>query len=128
MPGYNVHNKEVDYMSDYDMNEAQGKTTIDTGVLVEIARLAALSIPGVTGLAQNPQAVNNLFSKGYANGIKVDVENNTVYIDLYLTLANEANFYDTSQEVQKKVARSIIEMVGMDVGKINIHIEDITFD
>ena len=115
-------------MSDYDMNEAQGKTTIDTGVLVEIARLAALSIPGVTGLAQNPQAVNNLFSKGYANGIKVDVENNTVYIDLYLTLANDANLYDTSQEVQNKVARSIIEMVGMDVGKINIHIEDITFD
>ena len=128
MTGYNVHNQEVNDMSDYDMNEAQGKTTIDTGVLVEIARLAALSIPGVTGLAQNPQAMNNLFSKGSANGIKVDVENNTVYIDLYLTLADDTNLFDTSKEVQKKVSRSIIEMVGMDVGKINIHIEDITFD
>ena len=110
-----------------EKNDTQGKTTIDPGVLVEIAKLAAQSVPGVAGLAPGPQPVNSVFSKRISNGIKMEVENNTVYIDLYLNLASETDLFKTSLEVQEKVSRSIVDMVGMDVGKINIHIEDITF-
>jgi uncharacterized alkaline shock family protein YloU len=35
--------------------------------------------------------------------------------------------YKTSQIIQEKVSRAITEMVGMEVGKINIHIEDIDY-
>jgi uncharacterized alkaline shock family protein YloU len=33
-----------------------------------------------------------------------------------------------SRNVQKSVARAISDMVGMEAGKINIHIEDIDFE
>jgi uncharacterized alkaline shock family protein YloU len=114
-------------MTEKDMAQAQGKTTIDPGVLVEISKLAALSVPGVTGLMQNTETAAGFLSKGKSTGIKIDVENNTVYVDLYLTLANDIDLYQTSQDVQDKVSRSIMEMVGMEVGHINIHIEDVTF-
>ena len=114
-------------MTEKDMAQAQGKTTIDPGVLVEISKLAALSIPGVTGFLQNAKNAAGFLSKSSAPGIKIDVENNMVYVELYLTLSNDVDLFETSQEVQEKVSRSISEMVGMDVGHINIHIEDITF-
>jgi len=115
-------------MEENTIKDAKGKTTIDPGVLVKIVKLAALSVTGVTGLMQKTPSGKSFLSKSATNGIKIDVENNTVYVDLYLTLANDASLMSTSKEVQEKVSRSIIEMVGMDVGKINIHIEDITFN
>jgi len=114
-------------MTEKEMVQPKGKTTIDPGVLVEISKLAALSVPGVTGLMQNAETAAGFLSKSTSTGIKIDVENNTVYVDLYLQLSSEFDLYQTSQEVQEKVSRSIIEMVGMDVGQINVHIEDVTF-
>lgn len=114
-------------MSTEEMNDTQGRTTINPGVLVEIAKLTTLGVTGVTSMAQGPQPVNNLFSKSRSSGIKIEVENNTVYVDLYLVLSKDVDLFKTSKEVQEKVSRSIIEMVGMDVGRINVHIEDIAF-
>jgi len=112
-------------MEDYP--ETKGKTTIDPGVLIKIAKLTALSVPGVSKLAPGLRSVDSLIKKNYAQGVHIDVENNTVYADLYLVLNKDADLYKTSQEVQKKVSRAITEMVGMDVGHINIHIEDIDY-
>jgi len=114
-------------MTEKEMVKPKGKTTIDPGVLVEISKLAALSVPGVTGLMQNVETAAGFLSKRTSTGIKIDVENDTVYVDLYLKLSSEFDLYHTSREVQEKVSRSIVEIVGMDVGQINIHIEDVTF-
>ena len=112
-------------MEDYP--ETKGKTTIDPGVLVKIAKLTALAVPGVSKMAPGLHSVDNLVKKNYSQGVRIEVENNTVYADLYLVLHNDADLYKTSQTVQKKVGRAITEMVGMDVGHINIHIENIDY-
>jgi uncharacterized alkaline shock family protein YloU len=107
--------------------DTQGKTTIDPGVLIKIAKLTALGVPGVSKMAPGLHNVDNLVKKNYSQGVKIEVENNTVYADLYLILHKDVDLYKTSQTVQKKVGRAITEMVGMDVGQINIHIEDIDY-
>ena len=104
-----------------------GKTTIDPGVLIQIARLAALGVSGVSKMASGPRSVDSVLKKKYSGGVLIDVENNTVYADLYLVMNNDADIYKTSQTVQKKVHRAITEMVGMDIGHINIHVEDIDY-
>jgi len=104
-----------------------GKTTIDPGVLIQIARLTALSVPGVSKMASGPKSVDSFLKKKYSDGVLIDVENNTVYADLYLVMKHDVDLYKTSQSVQKKVYRAISEMVGMDIGHINIHIEDIDY-
>jgi Uncharacterized protein conserved in bacteria len=112
------------------MNEGlrpPGKTTIAPDVLITIARLTALSVPGVSRLAITPGDVNRLFNHGINDGVHISVENNSVYADLYVILRRDINVRDVSHAIQSQVARAISEMVGMEVGKVNIHVEDIDY-
>lgn len=102
-----------------------GKTTIALEVLVNIARLTALSVDGVSRMATVPSEVNRIFKRGVSEGVKITVEDDVVYADLYVVLKNDYNVRDVSHNIQAAVSRAISEMVGMDVGKINIHVEDI---
>jgi uncharacterized alkaline shock family protein YloU len=104
-----------------------GKTTIAPDVLITIARLTALSVPGVARLAIIPGDVNRLFNHGVNDGVHISVENNSVYADLYVILRRDINVRDVSHAIQSQVARAISEMVGMEVGKVNIHVEDIDY-
>ena len=50
-----------------------------------------------------------------------------MYADLYVALRNDFNVREVSQNVQRDVSRAISEMVGMQVGRVNVHIEDIDY-
>jgi uncharacterized alkaline shock family protein YloU len=104
---------------------SQGKTTVSPDVLVTIARLSALSVQGVSRMAQVPGGVNRLFKRGIGDGVRIEVNDNTVFANLYLILRPQVNIREVSRNVQQQVARALQEMVGMDIGGIEIHIEDI---
>jgi len=106
----------------------QGKTTVSPDVLVTIARLSALSVPGVSRMAHVPGGVNRLFKRGIGDGVRIEVEDNVVVANLYLILKQHVNIREVSRNVQHQVARALQEMVGMDIGGIEIHIEDIDED
>ena len=107
---------------------SQGKTTVAPDVLVTIARLSALSVPGVSRMAQVPGGVNRLFKRGIGDGVRIEVHDNVVTASLYLILRQNVNIREVSRNVQHQVARALQEMVGMDIGGIDIHIEDIDMD
>jgi uncharacterized alkaline shock family protein YloU len=107
--------------------EKLGKTTIDVTVLTNIAKLTSLSVPGVSKMSTGPHSVNSLIKKNYFDGVMIDVENNTVYVDLYLVLNTNTALLKTSRNVQQKVSRAITEMVGMEIGHVNVHIEDVDY-
>ena len=46
----------------------------------------------------------------------------------FLILKENVNIREVSRNVQQNVARSIQEMVGMEIGEVNIHIEEIDFE
>ena len=104
-----------------------GKTTIDPEVLVTIARLTALDVPGVSRMAANPRTKDRFFTRGGSEGIRVEIQEDQVFVDLYLVLKNDVGILQVSRQVQSEVSRSIAEMVGMRIGQINIHVEDIDF-
>ncbi len=104
-----------------------GKTTIAPDVLVTIARLTTLSVPGVSQLAVAPGEVSGFFKRGPNQGVRIEVENNTVTADLYVILKRDVNVRDVCRVIQNQVARAISEMVGMEVGKVNVHVEDIDY-
>lgn len=106
----------------------QGKTTVAPDVLVTITRLSALSVPGVSRMANVTGGVNRLFKRGVHDGVRLEVKDNTVYANLYLILKSDVNIREVSRNVQHQVARALQEMVGMDIGEIEIHIEDIDYD
>lgn len=107
---------------------SQSKTTVSPDVLITITRLSALSVPGVSRMAQVSGGVNRLFRRGLGDGVRMEVKDNMVRADLYLILKRDVNIREVSRNVQSQVARALQEMVGMDIGGIEIHIEDIDMD
>jgi len=105
-----------------------GKTTIAPEVLLSIARLSALSVPGVHRLATPPADVNRIFSRSPNEGVRITVDNGVVYADIYVIMKKDVNVREVGRAIQAKVSRAISEMVGMEVGKVNIHVEDIEYN
>lgn len=110
------------------MTDSHMKTTIAPDVLVTIARLSALSVPGVSRMAQVTGGVNRLFKRGLQDGVRIEVKDSVLAVDLYLILKKDMNIREVSRNVQIQVARALQEMVGMDIGKVEIHIEDIDYE
>ena len=110
-------------MTDY---RSAGKTTLTPDVLLTIARMAALEVEGVKRMAPVKGGVNSLFGRGN-EGVRMVVEDSNVLVDLYLVLDSDINIREVSRTIQQTVARAIAEMTGLEVGHVNIHIEDIEY-
>jgi uncharacterized alkaline shock family protein YloU len=113
-------------MSDY--HRPPGKTTIAPEVLITIARMAALNVPGVTAMASVPGGVDRFFRRGVNEGIRISIHENVVMGDLYIIVKDDVNIREVGRNVQQQVARAIQEMVGMDVVRLDVHIENIEYE
>jgi uncharacterized alkaline shock family protein YloU len=108
-------------------HQGKGKTTIAPEVLLTITRLTTLSIPGVSRMSSVSGGVNHFFQRGISEGVRLHVKDDIVTADLYVILLNDLNIKEVSQKIQQHVSRAITEMVGMEVGRVNIHVEDIDY-
>jgi uncharacterized alkaline shock family protein YloU len=104
-----------------------GKTTISPEVLLTIARLTTLGIGGVSRMSPEPSGANRFFNPSMGEGVRIDIKDDMVSADLFVILKSDVNIRDVSRSIQQNVARAISEMVGMQVGRINVHIEDIDY-
>jgi len=104
-----------------------GRTTIAPDVLVSIVKLTVLSVTGVSGLAPIPGRVNLVLKHEAIDGVELTVENNTVYADVHVIFERDVNVREVSRSIQNQVSRAVKEMVGMEVGKVNVHVEDINY-
>ena len=105
----------------------RGRTTIAPEVLLTIAKLSALGVPGVARTSAVPGGVNRLFKRGAGDGVRIEVREQAVAVDLYLVVEHDRNITQISRAAQAAVARAIQDMVGMDVLSVNVHIEDVAF-
>lgn len=108
-------------------DRAPGTTTMAPGVLVTLAKYTTLNVPGVAAMAPKPGGVNRFFRRGSGDGVQIEINEECVCIELFLILESDTNVRDVSRKVQTEVARAIEEMVGMDVTRVDVHIEDIYF-
>jgi uncharacterized alkaline shock family protein YloU len=105
-----------------------GKTTVSPQVLMAIARMAALSVPGVKSLAPASGSVERWFRTRASDGVRLTMQENVIHADLYLVVKDGVNIREVGRDVQQQVTRAIQEMVGMDIARIDIHVENIAFE
>jgi uncharacterized alkaline shock family protein YloU len=125
--GGKLKGQSINTESSSDYHRSIGKTTIAPEVLLTIARLATLDVPGVSRMGNMPGNANRLFSRSSGEGVHIEIKDDIVSADLYVILKNDINIRDVSRNIQYDVARAISEMVGMPVDRVNIHIEDIDY-
>jgi len=112
-----------------DNSVTPGKTTISIDVILTISRLTTLDVPGVSRMSQVPSRRfrTMLLHRQEENGLHVEVEDDIVYTDIYVVLDAGVNIREVGRNIQIANARAITDMIGMQVGVINVHVEDIDY-
>lgn len=100
-----------------------GTVRIAPEVLATIVRLTTLAIPGVIRLSGESQ--NWLERDNPNKGVRVQVREDAVYVDLYIIGSSEANMLHVGRQIQRDVARAIDTMLGMQVQEVNVYVRDV---
>lgn len=105
-------------------DDSIGAVQIADDVVAMIASLATTEVEGVSAMAGN--ITNELMSKvgmkSLTKGVKVDVIENNVTVDLAVTMEYGYNIPATCQQVQQKVKTAIENMTGLTCSDVNIRI------
>jgi uncharacterized alkaline shock family protein YloU len=101
-----------------------GVVTVEPSVLETIARLTALQVPGVVGLAERDM---DRFLGISSRSVNVEVRDDKVIADLHLIAGPDISLLELGRKVQYEVTRAIQKMLGMPVEAVNIHIEDVIY-
>jgi uncharacterized alkaline shock family protein YloU len=79
-------------------------------------------------MGSTPGGVDRLFRRvPAANGVQIAIDEGTVTAHLYVVAEATVNLREMCTHIQKAVARSIKEILGMKVESVNVHIEDVVF-
>jgi len=118
--------REIDTKNTLVLKEDEniGAVQIADDVVAMIASLATTEVEGVSAMAGN--ITNELMSrvgmKSLTKGVKVDVLEGNVTVDLSVTMEYGYNIPATCQKVQAKVKSAIENMTGLTCTDVNIRI------
>lgn len=105
-------------------DENKGQIQIADDVVAMIASLAATEVEGVCALSGN--ITNELMSKvgvkKLTKGVKVDVLEGNVTVDLAVVMEYGFNIPTTCGKVQEKIKSAIENMTGLTCSDVNIRI------
>ena len=108
-----------------------GNVKISVDVISKVASIAATEIKGVHGMSSS--AIGELAGilgakKKGSRGVKVDLSDGTCQIDVFIIVEYGVKIPDIAWEVQESVKNNVESMTGMDVSKVNIHVEGVSFE
>jgi len=117
--------KEMD-KSTYVLENGEGFGTVKIAndVVAMIAGLAATEVNGVSAMVGNitNEFMGKVGMKKQPKGVKVDIIEKTVSVELAVNLDYGYNIPTTCNKVQEKVKNAIETMTGLEVADINIRI------
>lgn len=107
--------------------ENVGVVQIADDVVAMIASLATTEVEGVCAMAGNitNELISRVGVKKLTKGVRVEVVENNVTVDLAVTMEYGYNIPATCQQVQAKVKTAIENMTGLNCTDVNIRIAGI---
>lgn len=104
-----------------------GEVNIADEVVTIIAGLAATEVEGISSMAGNitNELVSKLGKKNLAKGVKVDVVDNYVTVDVAVNIAYGYAIPEISEKVQEKIKTAIETMTGLSVKAVNVRIASV---
>lgn len=105
-----------------------GSVRITDEVVSIIAGLAAAEVSGVAGMSGGLAGgiAELLGKKNMSKGVKANIKENKVSIDLYVIMDYGVCIPDVAIKMQEKVKEAVETMTSMEVVEINIHIQGVT--
>jgi uncharacterized alkaline shock family protein YloU len=107
-----------------------GNIKISVDVVSTIAGIAAGEIDGVANMYSSLAGeIAEKFGakKNPAKGVKVEMKEDGVVIDLYIVVDYGVKIPEMAWEIQESVKSNVETMTGLEVEKVNIHVEGVSF-
>ncbi len=118
-------------MPEQTITSKHGNVQISSDVISTIAKIAAEETPGVDCMYTSfPDAIAERLGtkKIRSKGVKIEMDGQSVIIDLYLIIKYGSRVHDTAVAVQENVKENVQTMTGLNVTAVNVHVEGMHFD
>ncbi len=111
-------------------NDKLGEVQIADEVVAIIAGLAATEVDGVDSMAGNitNELVGKLGMKNLSKGVKVDVTEEHVSVDLSLNIKYGYKIPEVGEKVQDRVKTAIENMTGLTVLDVNVKVAGVNME
>ena len=112
-------------MSAEQMNpEGIGVVRISDEVISIVSSVAVSEVKGVIGVYDGSKS--GIFGlKSLNKGVKAEMKENVVGIEIDIIVEYGANMPEIAWEIQEKVKKSVENMTGLVVDRVNVNIKDI---
>src|SRR3954471_13619430 len=111
-------------------NNNLGKVEIAPEVIEVIAGIAASEVEGVSQMRGNfaSGVVERLGKKNHGKGVKVELSEEGIKVDVYCTMKFGVSIPTVAQKVQDNIRQALLNMTALDAEEINIHVVGIQFE
>lgn len=111
-----------------ESNDA-GSIKIADEVVGIITGLAATEIEGVAGMSGGLAGglADMLGRKNLSKGVKVEVEEETALVDVYVIINYGNSIPDVAWKIQDNAKQAIEGMTGLNVKAVNVHVQGVNF-
>lgn len=111
------------------MKEEKGEIKINREIVAVIAGRATSEVKGVAGMSGGvvDGITKVLGKKNPEKGVKVEMEDEGIGIDLSIVVEYGVSIPDVCLEIQADVKKKVEEMTGKEVRAVNINVQGIHF-
>ena len=111
-------------------NNSLGKVEIAPEVIEVIAGIAASEVEGVAQMRGNfaSGVVERLGKKNHGKGVKVELTENGIIIDVFCAMKFGVSIPNVAQKVQDNIRQELLNMNALDIDELNIHVVWVLFD
>jgi len=104
-----------------------GAIQIHNNVIAIIARLSALKVPGVVEMSGSivDGIAGMIGKKSLDRGIRVDLDDNTVTVELHVVLEYGVRIPQVAWQLQNEVRQAVGQMTGKNVRAVNVVVQSV---
>lgn len=123
-----MENEEKDLAVENEVNENwESQIKISNDTIATYAGIAVSEVAGVYGMAGTLAGITEAISgkKNYAKGIKIDVDEQKVKIDVNIIVEYGARIPEVAFDIQTRVKKSVEAMTGLKVLEVNVNVQGV---
>ncbi|MFD1850587.1 Asp23/Gls24 family envelope stress response protein [Oceanobacillus bengalensis] len=111
-------------------NSALGKVEIAPEVIEVIAGISATEVEGLYAMRGNfaSGVVERLGKATHSKGVKVELTETGVTIDLFVILNFGVSIPKVAQEIQTNIRQSLKYMTALEIDEVNVHVVGVNMD
>jgi uncharacterized alkaline shock family protein YloU len=107
-----------------------GKVEISPDVIEVIAGIAASDVEGVASMRGNfaSGVVEKLGRKSHGKGVKVELTEEGISIDVYVLMKYGISIPDVAQNIQDSIRQALLNMTALEASDINVFVVGVQFE